>query len=228
MLEASKIYENDRNDLLHPADLTSVIDARSSGVEVWASNYTETTLLREQYRFLTRLVPILYVVVILTTATLTYGLRDAGPAWLQIWLPIGISCICLFRFNHWIKAREKVNDLDLSSIERDIRSTSILAPAITLGFTLVGIGLMHFGDHFQQSLAVTTIWLTAIASSFCLFVLPRTAVLVVLCASVPLCIEFLMEFNQLMTLIALLFMAIASYPFAVGRLALITPLEIAV
>lgn len=169
-----------------------------------------TILRREQYLSLTRLVPILYAVVIVATAMLSYGLRGAGPAWLQIWLPAAITCVCVLRFRYWINARKHVGDQDIRIIERDVRATSILGPAMSFGFTLIGIGMMNYGDHFQQSLAVTTIWLTAVASAFCLFALPSAAILVVLSASVPLSVAFLMEANELMTLLAFLFMIISS------------------
>ena len=169
-----------------------------------------TILRREQYRSLTRLVPILYAVVIAATAMLAYGLRSAGPAWLQIWLPSAIACVCALRFRYWVSVRKHVDYQDIRIIERDVRATSILGPAMSFGFTLIGIGMMHYGDHFQQSLAVTTIWLTAIASAFCLFALPRAAVLVVLSASVPISVAFLMQANELMTLLAFLFMIISS------------------
>ena len=211
MLGATHVEDaasNEQRRRAEKADGTPCQSGAHTGIERVGKDLA-TVMLREQYRSLTRLVPILYAVVIVATAMLSYGLRSAGPAWLQIWLPAAIACVCVLRFRYWIGARKHVDDQDLGIIERDVRATSILGPAMSLGLTLIGVSMMHYGEHFQQSLAVTTIWLTAVASGFCLFALPRAAVLVVLSASVPLSAEFLMEANELMTLVAFLFMLIS-------------------
>ena len=117
------------------ADGTPCESGADAGIKQTAEDLP-TILRREQYRSLTRLVPILYAVVIVATAMLAYGLRSAGPAWLQIWLPSAIACVCVLRFRYWISVRKHVADQDIRIIERDIRATSILGPAMSFGFTL--------------------------------------------------------------------------------------------
>jgi diguanylate cyclase (GGDEF)-like protein len=162
-------------------------------------------LVREQYYSLTRLVPVLYSVVITATAALCLAFNGTAPAWLIHWLPIAILVIVILRLRYWIKARAFGHDQDMAIIRRDIRGTQFLAPSLTLALTLIGLGLMPYSDPYQQSLAVVTIWITAIASAFCLAALPAAAMMVVLSAGLPIVISFLWSGNDLKVVLAGLF-----------------------
>lgn len=148
-------------------------------------------LAREQYFSLTRLVPVLYIVVIIAAASFSFGFSGTAPAWLVSWLPMNILVAVVVRLRYWTKARAFGRRQDMAIIRRDIRSTQILGPLITLGFAMIGIGIVRYGDTYQQSLAVVSIWITAIISAFCLAALPSASRMVVLSAGVPLTVSFL-------------------------------------
>jgi diguanylate cyclase (GGDEF)-like protein len=167
-------------------------------------------LVREQYYSLTRLVPVLYIVVIIATASLSFGFSGTVPAWLINWLPMAILVVVTLRLRYWNQARAFGRDQDMAIIRRDIRGMHIVGPLITLGFTLIGIGMVSYGDTYQQSLAAVSIWITAIISAFCLAALPSAAMMVVLCAGFPLAVSFLWSGNDLMMMLAGLF-AIITY-----------------
>ncbi|HRJ69920.1 MAG TPA: EAL domain-containing protein [Beijerinckiaceae bacterium] len=160
------------------------------------------SLLREQYISLTRLVPVLYTVVIIATVAISIAFTGTGPAWLVNWIPAAMLVVVVLRLRYWLKARAKATTQDVAIMKRDIRGTTILGPALTLGFTLIGIGLMPYADTYQQSLAVVAIWITAVASAFCLAALPNASLMIVVSAGVPLSISFLWSGNDLMMMLA--------------------------
>ena len=162
-------------------------------------------LIREQYYSLTRLVPVLYIVVITATASLCLAFNGTAPAWLIHWLPLGLLLIVTVRLRYWIKARAFGRNQDMAIIRRDIRGTNFLGPLLTLALTLIGISLMPYSDPYQQSLAVVAIWITAIASAFCLAALPTASMMVVLSAGVPIAVSFLCTGNQMKVVLAGLF-----------------------
>jgi diguanylate cyclase (GGDEF)-like protein len=162
-------------------------------------------LIREQYYSLTRLVPVLYIVVITATVSLCLAFNGTAPAWLIHYLPIAVLMIVILRLRYWIKARAFGHNQDMGIIRRDIRGTQFLGPSITFAFTLIGIGLMPYSDPYQQSLAVVAIWITAIASAFCLATLPSASKMVVLSAGLPIAVSFLWSGNELKIVLTGLF-----------------------
>jgi diguanylate cyclase (GGDEF)-like protein len=162
-------------------------------------------LVREQYYSLTRLVPVLYIVVITATASLCLAFSGTAPAWLIHWLPLALLLIVTLRLRYWIKARSFGRNQDMAIMRRDIRGTQFLGPSITLALTLIGIGLMPYSDPYQQSLAVVAIWITAIASAFCLAALPSASKMVVLSAGLPIAVSFLWSGDEMKVVLAGLF-----------------------
>ena len=162
-------------------------------------------LLREQYYSLTRLVPVLYVVVIVATASLSFAFSGTAPAWLVNGLPIAMLCGSALRMRYWLKARALGRHQNITIIRHDIRSTQTLGPLIAFGFTMIGISIMPYADTYQQSLAVVAIWITAVTSAFCLAVVQSASRRIVLCAGFPLTISFLWSGNDLMMVLAGLF-----------------------
>ena len=168
-----------------------------------------TIMLREQYRTLTRLVPVLYAVVIVTAILLAYELHSIAPERITITAVSVLLCVVVSRLRYWVRARKRVDDVDVATIRKDIRSTAIFGPALALGFTLIGITAMYSGDVYQKSVMMLAIWITVVACSFCLFVLPRSAALVILSATLPLVAAFLPLGDQLMTAIVGLLLVIS-------------------
>ncbi len=158
-----------------------------------------TIMLREQYRSLTRLVPVLYVVVVITAMLLAYELHSIAPERITITAVCALLCVVVSRLRYWVRARKRVDDVDVAVIRKDIRSATILGPTLALGFTLVGITAMYSGDVYQKSVMMLAIWITVVACAFCLFAIPRAAALVILSATFPLVAAFLPLGDQLLT-----------------------------
>lgn len=166
-------------------------------------------VIREQYRTLTRMIPFLYTICVLTAVALMATFNQGAPKWLAFWLPGSIAILMLVRRRHWIKQRGTDQTASLETILRNMRSTQIVGPIFTFAFTGIGIALMGYADPYQQSLSVVTIWITAIASAFCLSVLPVASILVVVSAALPLICAFIYSGETQMILLACIFTVVS-------------------
>ena len=166
-------------------------------------------LLREQYRSLTHMIPFLYTVCIAVSVMLMYVFNLSAPAWLAYYIPGTIATAMLIRRTYWRKMRDKVDTVDIARIRRDMRSTEFLGPGFTCAFTLLGLALMGYSDLFEQSLSILSIWVTAIASAFCLAALPLAAIAVVLSAAVPMIIAFALKGDTRLLVLAFVFLIVS-------------------
>lgn len=159
---------------------------------------------REQYRALTRLVPVLYVIVGVAAISLCFSLREFAPLLFTLVLPSPLLAVIAVRLRHWIKARNLVDKLEPFEVRRRIGIASAIGPLLSFGFTLIGTIALMRADPFYLSLTLMAIWITATACGFCLYVLPRAGILVMLASSVPIFTTFLVQGNDLLTLLAAL------------------------
>ena len=168
-----------------------------------------TALLREQYRSLTVLVPFLYVVVLVTTLLLTFATRDIATPLVTVGLPLPMLCVVVSRMFHWVKARKSVEVKTTRAMRRDMLNTTILGPALTFGFTIIASISIPHGESVTKLLVLVFVWIAAMACAFCLFALPRAALLVVLSSSLPLAGVFISQGTEIMTLLALVLLMIS-------------------
>ncbi len=154
------------------------------------ADLNDPVFVREQYRSLTRLVPVMYGVIVAVTINLVGVFYASVPIWLSIYLPGAMCTIVTVRAIQWLNARGHVDELSHKKLIRANRSLLSLGPLLSFGFSMVGLELMKYGDAAQQTLAVMLIWILAIVSGFCLHTVPRAAIAVVLAATVPLIVGF--------------------------------------
>lgn len=160
---------------------------------------------REQFNSLTRLIPVLYVVLLFDNVVLSWTFRHTASAWVIIGIPALCLAFISTRLVFWLKLRGKHEHLDLKIIRRAMRSTAVMGPGLALIFTALGLLLMRGGGSNEQSLAVLSIWVAASVSAFCLYAMPTTAILVLLSACVPLCTAFLVSGNEIMMMLTPVF-----------------------
>ncbi len=150
----------------------------------------------EQYRSLVRQLPLLYVVIILTSITLILNGKDAAPAWLSIYIPTIFTIFSMVRLAYWITAAQKVNSVSLEKIRFDLKGVTILGPVMSLSYSLVAVAIFQYGDANLQSLIVMLVWITSIVSAQCLSSIPRASILTVLVSTIPLISVFLFSGNK--------------------------------
>lgn len=169
----------------------------------------DEALPREQYRMLTRLVPVLYAVILLVTVIVATCFRDTAPGWLVFGCPAVLSLLILVRMRHWIRSRRIVDELPIERIRSEIRAVNWFAPALTLAFGLIGVALTRYGDPQQQTLAVICIWIIATASGLGLYAIAQAPILVVLAATVPTALVMLQSGHVLTMQLAPMFVAVS-------------------
>jgi diguanylate cyclase (GGDEF)-like protein len=157
----------------------------------------DTLLLKEQYRSLTRLMPNMYGVIFAVTLTLVVIFYQSVPAWIAFPVPGMLTVVVLFRTWHWLGERQRVDALTSAQQLKAIRSTTFMGTGISFGFSLVGLVLMNYASPTQQALALIMIWAVAVVSAFCLHAVLVAAIGVVLAATVPLTIAFLVSQNPI-------------------------------
>lgn len=156
-------------------------------------------LLREQYRSLTRLMPVMYGVILAVTATLIRIFHATAPTWLAFYLPGAISLVIVARMVFWVRARSIVDSAAYDALVSGARSVTIFGTLLSFGFACVGIKLLQYGDPTQQALAIVSIWTIAVASGICLYAVPVAAISVVLAATLPMSVAFMLGGHPVMS-----------------------------
>ena len=147
----------------------------------------------EQFKALTRLVPVLYGVVIVVTLILITTFHNSAPSVLVVFCPIAVLSVVTARLFYWIKARSQVATMSQHEMERQMTLVGIFGPALSLAFSVIGLLLLQYGDLSQQALAVISIWIVAVTSGLCLYVLPWASIMVVALAAIPTVIGLLLS-----------------------------------
>lgn len=166
-------------------------------------------MLRARYRLLTRQIPTLYLIVVVCTVPVIGLVLTRGGGWEMALAPALMVAIVFARMIHWRRARAGVETMSVASMQREMRRTGLIGPAI--GFILasasIAAGLRL--DLHAQAVTLVTVWMCTIACSFCLSTLPRTAYAVVFASGAPLCAVFLYNGEPMLVLAGGLIVALA-------------------
>ncbi|HSV01112.1 MAG TPA: diguanylate cyclase [Roseiarcus sp.] len=148
-------------------------------------------LLREQYRALARLGPYVHGVVIVAALAFFGMAAPAGSLITGILLPAALIAISLFRLVSWLKARPSAEDEGLDRARREVRTASLLGPALTFAFaTTTAISAWQRGQA-EFVLALLAVWVVAAVCAICLNRIVSEANGIVLAATAPLVVAFL-------------------------------------
>ena len=168
-----------------------------------------TTMLREQYRSLARLVPFLYICIVTTTFILCFAERHAAPVELTFMAPVPLLSIMLFRLRYWLKARRCLDQIDPHIMRRDILGTRLLAPSLTISFMMVAVIATLYDDFKTKILILVMVWISSVVCAFCLFALPEVAILMITAASVPVALVLFYQNTETMIMLALVMVIIS-------------------
>ena len=93
----------------------------------------DMALVREQHRSLTRLMPVMYAVILGVMATLIGVFHATAPAWLVFHVPGFMSVVIVARLLYWIRARFNVESVALHTLAQQVRSVTILGTLLSFG-----------------------------------------------------------------------------------------------
>ncbi|HHK74752.1 MAG TPA: EAL domain-containing protein, partial [Rhizobiales bacterium] len=165
---------------------------------------------REQYHSLVQQLPLLYIVIILTSITLILNGKEVSPVWLSVYIPSLFTILSGFRLYYWINASKTLDTIGIDRIRHDIKHVAILGPALSLSYSLVAIAIFQYGDAYLQSLIVMLVWITSIVSAQCLSSVPKASIPTVLVSTLPLILVFLLSGDKTLIIFSIALAGLAT------------------
>jgi len=142
-------------------------------------------LLQAQFTSLTRLIPLMYFILIANCWILAATFLRKAPAFLTIYLPSFLAVACVVRLTMWWRSRHAEPAPELAL--RELRRTNWLAAVLSLCFLAWGRALLSYGDEYAQSHVAFFLANSTLATMLCL-IHSRPAALIVACVSGGACV----------------------------------------
>jgi diguanylate cyclase (GGDEF)-like protein/PAS domain S-box-containing protein len=156
-------------------------------------------LVLEQLKFLTRLMPILFLVLIVNTCTIAYALPPTVGWILRLGAPAGFVIVCALCLRHWLKmkARRATPDEAL----RILSGTRTLTAWLCTIFSLWVIAALENVHGDTRAVLALLAFVGAVGSACCFGSLPSAARPVLLLGAVPVTLWLLVSGNALLACI---------------------------
>ena len=164
----------------------------------------DEALLREQYRSLARLGPYIHGAIILSALALLIAVAPTRSPIGAGFLPAALIVVSVLRLRSWFKARAGVEHETLDAVRRKVRAASILGPILTLAFVLVTAILTWQDGVLAFALTLAATWVLAAVSAVCLNMVASEARVIVIAATMPILIAFLVRGTELTLCLAAL------------------------
>lgn len=143
----------------------------------------DTALLRAQVNALSRLVPLLYFILVANAWVLASSFLGKAPDWLSIYIAGFLSVVCAFRLFQWW--RRKGIRLTHEQAANELRRTNKIAGVLGISFSAWAIALFPYGDPYAQGSIGTFLTVSMLGSMLCLIHLRSAALIVALTVSIP-------------------------------------------
>ncbi len=124
--------------------------------------------LRARYNSLSRLVPLLYAVLLANSWVLVYSFYPVAPAILTLVVPSLLTVVCLIRLCAWVNRPRCDSACDMTDCEKAFQRTSRLTVLLTLGFLIWTILLFPYGDLVAQSHIAFFLVISTLVTMSCL------------------------------------------------------------
>ncbi|MBN9072995.1 MAG: EAL domain-containing protein [Rhizobiales bacterium] len=142
-----------------------------------------TELLRAQLNALSRLIPLLYFILVANAWVMALTFWGKAPDWLSLYVAMALSAVCAFRLVQWWR-RKGVAVTDRQAV-RELRRTNKISAVLGVLFPAWAIALFPYGDAYAQSYVGTFVTFAMLSSMLCLIHLRSAAVIVALTVSIP-------------------------------------------
>ena len=142
-----------------------------------------TELLRAQLDALSRLVPLLYFILVANAWVMAVTFVGKAPTWLSVYVAAALSAVCAFRLVQWW--RKKGVRLTDQQAARELRKTNKIAAVLGVVFSAWAIALFPYGDAYAQAYVGTFLTMAMLSSMLCLIHLRSAAIIVALTVSIP-------------------------------------------
>ena len=146
-------------------------------------------LLYEQYRALSRQIPMLYAIMAVNSASLSAATYGSDSTVMNLGLPALLCLAAAVRSILWLRRRDSMPDPE--RICRYLRGTILSAAVLSFGFGGWGLLLFQDADLFQRTCIGLFIFIGAISCCFCLQTLPAAGRLMLICGVAPVTLQML-------------------------------------
>ncbi|MGV2101271.1 MULTISPECIES: putative bifunctional diguanylate cyclase/phosphodiesterase [unclassified Rhizobium] len=149
--------------------------------------------LMAQFQALSTQIPILYVLLIINALSVAITHIKTAPLWLALYIPTGLSVVCLFRLCWWeINGKENVTPERAYKL---MRFTIVGSCILTVAFGFWAVALYSYGNAFQQGQIAYFLVVTGISCIFCLMHLPIAAAITTVITFTAMALTFLSSGN---------------------------------
>ena len=114
-----------------------------------------------------------------------------------ILLPAALIVVSLFRLISWFRARAVVELEALDLVRRKVHVATLLGPMLTFAFALTAAIATWRDGVAEFALALLAVWVVAAVCAICLNVLASEAIVIVVAATAPLIVAFLVRGAEL-------------------------------
>ncbi len=137
-----------------------------------ASNNPE--VLKAQCAVLSRLIPLMYFILVASSWTLTANYIDRAPIWLTVYAALALTAICAVRLSIWWRKRGTTLTTEMAI--RELKRTNRMAAILGAAFSAWAFALFPYGDAFAQSHVAFFLAILMIGCIVCLIHLRSAAV----------------------------------------------------
>jgi diguanylate cyclase (GGDEF)-like protein len=163
-----------------------------------------------QYDALSSQIPILYILLIINALAVAITHMNAAPLWLALYVPVGLSVVCIFRIAWW--QMNGKGTLNADKAYRVMRRTIFAAGILTFAFAAWAVALYQYGNAYQQGQIAYFLVVTGISCIFCLMHLPAAAIVTTATTFSTMVIVFMFSGNPVFQATAASVICLA-YPF---------------
>ena len=133
-------------------------------------------LLKAQCASLSRLLPLMYAILVANSWILTVTFMRFAPALLTVGVSTALTITCAIRLVVWWRTRGA--SLSPETALRELRRTPRLTVLLSLGFCGWAIALFPYGDALAQAHLIFFLLISSISCMFCLIHVRSAAILV--------------------------------------------------
>lgn len=123
-------------------------------------------LLKEQWSTLTRMIPLLYFVLLANSWGLSVTFWNSAPMTLTVVLPVILTCACGMRLIIWW--RRKGTPLTIEEVSRELPRTTKLAIILGILMCAWSFAVFPYGDAYEKAHVAFYLAITMLACILCL------------------------------------------------------------
>ncbi|GAA5234910.1 EAL domain-containing protein [Verticiella sediminum] len=145
-------------------------------------------LLKAQLTALSRMIPLLYFILVANAWVLSITFVGLAPDWLALYVALALSVVCGLRLALWWPKKGAI--LSNRKCVRELMHTNVFAALLGIGFSLWALSLFPYGGTYEKAHVGLFLTITTLGSMLCLIHLRSAALLVAVTVAVPFVLYF--------------------------------------